>query len=229
MGCCCCSVAQLCPILWTPWATARQASLSFIIFQSLLKLMSIESVIPSTHLILCCPFFSFPQSFPTSGSFPMSQFFTSGGQSIGASASSSVHPMNIQGWFPLGLTGLISLQSKGLSRVFSNATVRKHQFFSTQSSLLSNSHIHTWLLGKCQLWLYKFCWQTTSLFYNMLSMFVIAFLLRSKHLLISWLQSLSEVIFEPQKWSLSLFLLLPIYLPWSGEIGYDISFFSVEL
>ena len=75
------------------------------------------------------------QSFPASGSFPMSQFFTSGGQNIGASASTSVLPMNIQNWFPLGLTGLISLQSKGLSRIFSNPTVQKHQFFSTQLSL----------------------------------------------------------------------------------------------
>ena len=88
------------------------------------------------------------QSFPASGSFPMSPFFTSGGQSIGVSASASVLPMNIQGWFPLGLTGYISLQSKGLSRVFSNTTVQKHQFFSAQLSLWPNSHIHTWLVEK---------------------------------------------------------------------------------
>ena len=94
------------------------------------------------------PFSSCLQSFPASGSFSMSQFFASGGQSIGVSASTSVLPMNIQDWFPLGLTDLISLQSKGLSRVFSNTTVQKHQFFSTQSSLWSNSHIHTWLLEK---------------------------------------------------------------------------------
>ena len=86
------------------------------------------------------------QSFPASGSFLMSWLFASDGQSTGASASASVHPMNIQDWFPLGLTGLISLQSKGLSRVFSNSTVQKHQFFSTQSSLWSNSNTHTWLL-----------------------------------------------------------------------------------
>ena len=85
--------------------------------------------------------------------FPMSQFFPSGGQSIGASASASVLPMNIQDWFPLGLTGLISLQSKGLSRVFSNTTVQKHQFFRAQLSSWSNSHIHTWLLEKPELWL----------------------------------------------------------------------------
>ena len=86
------------------------------------------------------------------GSFSMSQFFASGGQSIGASASASVLSMNIQGWFPLGSTGLI-LQSKRLSRVFSSTTVWKHQFFGAQPSLWSNSHIHTWLLEKLQLWL----------------------------------------------------------------------------
>ena len=92
------------------------------------------------------PFFSCLQSFPTSGSFPMSQFFTSGGQSTGASASTAVLPMNIQDWFPLAWTGWISLQSKGLSRVFSSTTVQKHQLFGAQLSLWSNSHIHTWLL-----------------------------------------------------------------------------------
>ena len=90
------------------------------------------------------PFSSCPQSLPASESFPMSQFFTSGGQSIGISASASVLPKNIQDWFPLGLTGLISLQSKGLSRVFSNTTVQKHQFFGAQPSSQFNSHIHTW-------------------------------------------------------------------------------------
>ena len=106
----------------TTWTAAHQASLSFT-SQSLLKLMSIESVMSSNHLILCCPFSSCPQSFPASRSFPVSQLFTSGGQSIGVSASASVLPMNIQGLFPLGLTGLILLQSKGLSSVFSNTTV----------------------------------------------------------------------------------------------------------
>ena len=91
------------------------------------------------------PFSSCPQSFPALASFPMSQFFTSTGQSIGASASASVLLMNIQGWFLLGLTGLISLPSKGLSRVFSNTTAQTHQFFSVQSSW---SNIHTWLLEK---------------------------------------------------------------------------------
>ena len=99
------------------------------------------------------PFCSCPQFFPASGSFLISQLFVWGGQSIGASASASVLPMNIQDWFPLGLTDLIFLQFKGLSRVFSNTTVQKYQFFSTQLSLLSNSHIHTWPLEKPQLWL----------------------------------------------------------------------------
>ena len=94
------------------------------------------------------PFSSCFQSFRASGSFPVSQFFASGGQNIGASASASVLPMNIQDLFPLGWTGWISLQSKGLSRVFSNTTVQKHQFFGTQLSSQSNSHIHTWLLEK---------------------------------------------------------------------------------
>ena len=100
---------------------------------------TLSSVVPiSSHL----------QSSPASGSFQMSQFFTSGGQSIGVSASASILSMNIQDWFPLGGTGLISLQPKGLSRVFSNATVQKHQSFGIQLSLWSNSHIHTWLLEK---------------------------------------------------------------------------------
>ena len=94
------------------------------------------------------PFSSHLQSFPASESFPMNQFFTSGGQSIGDSASASVLPMNIQNWFPLGWTGWISLQSKGLSRVVSNTTVEKHPFFSAQLSSQSNSHIHTWPLEK---------------------------------------------------------------------------------
>ena len=111
------------------------------ISQSLLKFLSIESVMVSSHLILCCLLLLLPSLFPTSGSFPASQFFISGGQSIGASASAAVLPMNIQGWFPLGLTSLISLQSKGLSRVFSNSMIWKHKFFSAQPSLWSNMSI----------------------------------------------------------------------------------------
>ena len=130
----------------TPWTTALQASLSFTVSWSLLKLMFTESVMPSDHLILSHPFSSCLQSFPASGSFLVSWLFALGDHSIGASAS--FLPMNNQGWFPLGLTDLICLLFKGLSRIYSNTTVQKHQFFGTQLSSQSNSHIHTWLLEK---------------------------------------------------------------------------------
>ena len=128
----------------TPWTAACQTSLSITNSRSLHKLISIESLMSSSVV----PFSSCFQSFPASGSFQMSQFFASDGQSIGVSASASVLPITIQDWFPLGWTGWISLQSKGLSRVFFNTTVQKHQFFSAQFSLWFNSHIPTWLLEK---------------------------------------------------------------------------------
>ena len=108
----CCSVTKSCPTLWDPMDCSMPGFLSFTISWSLLRLMLIESVMPSSHLILCHPLLLLPSFFPALGSFPMSQPFTSGGQSIGASAS--VLPMNIQGWFHLGVTGLISFMSKGL-------------------------------------------------------------------------------------------------------------------
>ena len=127
----------------TPWTAACRASLSITNSQNLLKLMSIQLVMPSNHAILCHPLLLLLSIFPASGSFLLSQFFTSGGQSIGASASALVLPVNIQGWFPLGSCGLI-LQSKGLSRVFSNTTVQKHQFFgaqlSSESTTLTSIH-----------------------------------------------------------------------------------------
>ena len=116
-----------------PWTAACQVALSFTVSQSLLKLMSTELVMPSISSSVV-PFSSCLQSFSAPGSFPKIQFFTSGGQSIGDSASASVLPMKIQDWFPLGLISLISLQSKGLSRVFSNTTVQKHQFFGAKLS-----------------------------------------------------------------------------------------------
>ena len=128
---------QLLSHVWlfeTPWTAACQASLSITNSWSILKLMSIELVMPSNHFIRCCPLL-FRQSFPVSGSFLRSQFFISGGQSTGVSASVSVLPKNIQDWSPLGWTGWISLLSKGLSRVFSNTTVQKHQYLSIQLSL----------------------------------------------------------------------------------------------
>ena len=121
----------------------HQASLSITNCWSPPKPMSIELVMLSNHLTLCSLLFSsLTQSFPASGSFQMNQLFASSGQSIGASASASVSPINIQKLFPLGWTGWISLQAKGLSSVFSNTTAQKHQFFSAQPSLWSNSHIH---------------------------------------------------------------------------------------
>ena len=143
------------------------------------------------------PFSSSLQSFPASGSFLTNQLFTSGGQSIGASAWASVLPMNIQDWFPLGLTGLISLQSKGLSRVFSNTTAQKHQLFGTQPSLWFNSHPYMTIGKIIALTRQTFVGQVMSLLFNMQSGLVIDFLPRRKCLLISWLQSLSAVILEP--------------------------------
>ena len=130
----------------TPWTVAHQASLPVTISWSSPKLMSVELMMLFSHLILCHPLRLMPSVFSASGSFPMSWLFTSGGQSIGASASASVLPTNIQGWFPLELTGLISLLSKGLARVFSS-TVWKHQLLGT-FFMVQLSNICTWLLEK---------------------------------------------------------------------------------
>jgi len=146
------------------------------------------------------PFSSCPHSFPGSGSFPMSRLFTSGSRSIGVAASAPVLPVNIQDWFPLGLIGLISFLSRGLSTVFSNTTVRKHQFFSTQPSLLSNTHIHTKTTGKTiALTIQAFVSKVMSLLFNILSRFVIAFLPRRKHLLVSRLSHRQQWFWSPRK------------------------------
>ena len=147
----CVVAVQLLSCVWplvTPWTAAYQASLSFTISQSLLKLMSIESVIKSNHLILCHHLLFLPSIFPIFRVFSNNLAFYLRWPKCWSSASASVFPMNILGWFPLWLTGLISLKSKGLSRVFFNTTVHKHQFLGTQTSLWFNSHIHTWLLDK---------------------------------------------------------------------------------
>ena len=140
-----------------------------------------------TTLSPATSFSSCPQPFPASGSFPVSWLFASGGQSIGVSASASVLPMNIQGWFSLGLTGLMSLQSKGFSRVFSS-TIQKHQFFGTQLSLWSNSFICTGLLDKNhRLTIQIFVGKVMSLLFNMLSRFVIVSFLSHVQLFVtSW-------------------------------------------
>ena len=134
----------------TPWTAASQACLSFTISQSLLTLMFIESVMASKHLALCRPLLLLPLIFSSTRVFSNESALWIRWPNIGASASASVLPMNIQDIFPLGWTGLTSLQSKGPSRVFSSTTVQKHQFFGTQPSLWSNSHIHTWLLEKAR-------------------------------------------------------------------------------
>ena len=129
----CCSLGKLCPTLWFPWTAAHQSPLSFTLSGVCSDLCPLNQW---CYLTISSSAFSFClQPFPESGSVLMSQLFTSGNQSIGASASAIVLPMHIQGWFPLGLTGLISLQSKGRSRVFSSTTVWKYQFFSAQPSL----------------------------------------------------------------------------------------------
>ena len=142
------SVAQSCPTLCSSMGCS---TLGFPLHHQIPKLVQtqvhrVSNVNQLSSSVV--PFSSHLQSFPASRSFLMIQFFASGGQSIGNSASASVLPMNIQNWSPLGLTGLISLQSKRFSSVFSNTTVQKHQFFGTSLFLLSNYHIHTWLLKK---------------------------------------------------------------------------------
>ena len=132
----------------TRWIAARQASLSITNYQSSLRLTSLSRWCHPTISSSVVPFSSCPQSIPASKSFPMSQHFTWGGQSIGVSALASFLPKKSQGWSPSEWTYWISLRSKGLSRVFSNTTVQKHQFFGALLSWQSNSHIYTWLLEK---------------------------------------------------------------------------------
>ena len=157
-----------------------------------------DAIQPSLSSVVS--FFSCPQSLPASESFPMSQLFTWGSQSTGVSASASVLPMNTQDWSPLGWTGWISLQSKELSRVFSNTTVQKHQFFGAQaffSVQLSHPYMTS---GKTIAFIrWTFVGKVISLLFKMLSRLVITFLPRSKCLLISWLQSPSTVILEPRR------------------------------
>ena len=163
---CCCLTLSCVQLFVTPWTAACQASLSFTISQSLFRLVSTESVMPFSVIPFCLP------SFPASGSFPMSQFFASGGWSIGVSASTWVLPMNTQNWPPLGWTGWIFLQSKGLWRVFSNTTVQRHLFFGTHPFLLSssdywNNHSSNYM---------DLCGKVMCLLLNTLSRFVIVFL-----------------------------------------------------
>ena len=185
----------------TPWSTARQASLSITNSLSLIKFMSTQLVIPSSHFILCHPLVLLPSIFPSTR--VLIQWVSSSHQlaRVGASASASVFAMNIQDWFPLGLTGFVSLLSKGLSRVFSNTTVKKHQFFGTQlyGPTLTSIHDYYYYGKTIALTRQTFVGKVMSLLFNLLSRLVIAFLPRSKCLLISWLQSPSAMILELKK------------------------------
>ena len=182
----------------TPWTAACQSSLSFTVSWSLLKLMYIYSVMLSNHLILCQPLFLLPSIFPSIMVFSNESAFWIKYQSIGASVSASVLPMNIQGWFPLGLTGLISWLPKEtlkslLQHHNSKASILWHSaFFMVQ---LSHPYMTTGKLIALTIW--TFVGKVMSLLFNTLSRFVIAFLPRNKHLLISWLQWPSAVILEP--------------------------------
>ena len=142
------AVTQSCLSLATPWVAAHQASLSITNSQCSPQLMSIESVMPSSHLILCHPLLLLPTIPPSIRVFSSESTLLMRWPKYWHFMLASVLPMNIQNWSPLEWTGWISLQSKGLSRVFSNTTVQKHQFFGPQLSSQSNSHIHTWLLEK---------------------------------------------------------------------------------
>ena len=146
-------------LLFSPYVLSLCDSMGYSVpvfpgLHYLLKFMSINSVMLFNHLILCHHLLILPSVFPSIWSFLMSWLFVSSSQNIAASPLASILPMNIQGKFPIGLTCLISLQSKGLSRVFSTNTIWKHQFFNTQPSLCSNSYILTWLLEKLKLWPY---------------------------------------------------------------------------
>ena len=180
---CCCSVAQSCLSLW-PHGLAHQASMSFTISQSLLKLMSIQLVMPSNHLLLCHPLLFLSSNFPSIRVFSSDLGLCVTWQKYWRFSFSFSPSNEYSVLISLGLTGLISSQSKGPSRVFSSTTVWKHQFLGAQPSLWSKYHIHVWLQKKtialtiCTLSA-KWC-----LFFNTLSMFVIAFLPRSKRLLI---------------------------------------------
>ena len=181
------------------WTVANQAPLSSIIYQSLLQLMFIQLVMLSNHLFLCHSLLLLPSVFPSIRVLSSESDLHIRWPNYWNFNSASVLPMNIQSWFPLWLTYSISLLSKELSRVFSNTTVRKHQFFGAQPSLQSNSYIHIWLLEKPQLWLFGPLSAKWCVCFLMWSRFVIVFFPRSKCLLISWLQSLSVVILLPRE------------------------------
>jgi len=229
---CNCIVAQLLShvqLFATPQTAARQVFLSFSISQSLLKLMSVELVMSPNHLILCRPLLPTPPIFPSIRGFSneLTLCIRCPRWPKYWSFSFSISPSNeYLGLISFALTGSISWLSRGLSRVFSSTTIRKHQYFGAWPSLWPNSQIRTWLLQKTiALTRRTFASRVMSLFFNMLSRFVIAFLPRSKCVLISWLQSpLFTVILERKKICHS-FHYFPVCLPWSDRTEcYDLSF-----
>ena len=183
----------------TLWTAACQASLSITNSWRLFKHISIELVMPSNHLILCSPLLLLPSIFSSIRVFSNESALRISGQSIGVSASTSVLPMNTQDWSPLGWTGWISLQSKGLSRVFSYTTVQNYQFFRTAFFIVQLLHPYLTTAKTIALTRWTFVGKVMSQFFNMLSKLVITFLPRSKILSISWLQSPSAVILEHKK------------------------------
>ena len=212
----------------TPWTAAPQASLSFTISWGLLRLTSIELVMPSNHLLLCHPLLLLPSIFCSIRVFsnesalrvrsPMYWNF-----------SFSISPSNeYSGLISFRVDWFDLLQSKGLSRVFPS-TIQKHQFFSAQPSLWSNSNTYMTTGKIIALTIWTFISKVMSLLFNMLSRFAIAFHSSSKHLLISWLQSLSTVVLEPKKKTCHCFHFFSFYLPWIDGIEcHDLSFFHVE-
>ena len=212
----------------TLWTLVSQATLSFTVSQDLFKLMSVELVMPSNHLILCRPFFCL-QSFPASGSFSVSRLFESGGQSIGASASASVLPTNIQDWFPSGLTVWSPCSPRTLKSLLLHYSSRASVLWCSAFFIVQLSHPYMTTGKTIALTRWTFVGKVMSLLFNMLSTSVIAFLSRSKYLLTSWLQLPSAVILEPNKIVCHCFHCFPIYSPWSdGTRCHNLGFLNVE-
>ena len=213
----------------TPWTAACQASLSITNSRSSLKLMSIKMVAPSKHLILCRPLSSCLQSFPTSGSFPMSQFFALGGQSFGASASASVLPMNIQNWFPLGLTGWSPCSPRDSQESSPTPQLKSTNSLALSFFVVQLSHPYVTTGKIIGLTRQSFVSKIMFLHFNMLSKLIIAFLSRIKRILISWLHSVYPFILQPKKIVCHYFHCFSIYLPLSdGTRSHDLLFLNVE-
>ena len=205
----------------TLWTAARQVFLSFTISWSWLKLMSIESMMSSNHLILCCPLLLLPSTFSSIRSFLISPFFASGGPSI--RASESLLPMNIQGWFPLGLTGLISLRVQGtLKSLLQHHNLKASVLQCSTCFIIQLSHLYMTTGKIIALTIWIFVGNVISLLFNMLSKFVIIFLPMSKWFLISWLQSPPTVILEPKKIiSVTPSTISPFAIKWWDQIPWS--------